>query len=100
MPCIDGLASCASATIGTAGGRAARFAPLAVPQALALGIGPIGRLLVRAASRPSRDGTAVDAGTIARCRLVNKTPGIVQNLSQCAGRPATSSRCESDTMKE
>jgi transposase len=24
----------------------------------------------------------------------------VQNLSQCAGRPATSSRCKSDTMKE
>ena len=29
------------------------------------------------------------------CRL-----GSVQNLSQCAGRPATSSRCKSDTMKE
>ena len=26
--------------------------------------------------------------------------GSVQNLSQCAGRPATSSRCKSDTMKE
>ena len=25
--------------------------------------------------------------------------GSVQNLSQCAGRPATSSRCKSDTMK-
>jgi hypothetical protein len=24
----------------------------------------------------------------------------VQNLLQCAGRPATSSRCKSDTMKE
>jgi hypothetical protein len=24
----------------------------------------------------------------------------VQNLSQCAGRPAGSSRCKSDTMKE
>ena len=24
----------------------------------------------------------------------------VQNFSQCAGRPATSSRCKSDTMKE
>jgi hypothetical protein len=24
----------------------------------------------------------------------------VQNLSQCAGRPAMSSRCKSDTMKE
>ena len=24
----------------------------------------------------------------------------VQILSQCAGRPATSSRCKSDTMKE
>jgi hypothetical protein len=28
------------------------------------------------------------------------TAGSVQNLSQCAGRPATSSRCKSDTMKE
>src|SRR5262249_46668393 len=26
--------------------------------------------------------------------------GSVQNLSQCAGRPAMSSRCKSDTMKE
>jgi hypothetical protein len=24
----------------------------------------------------------------------------VQNLSQCAGRPATSSRCKSDVMRE
>ena len=24
----------------------------------------------------------------------------VQNVSQCAGRPAMSSRCKSDTMKE
>jgi exodeoxyribonuclease-3 len=31
----------------------------------------------------------------------NRWPrGSVQNLSQCAGRPATSSRCKSDTMKE
>ena len=29
------------------------------------------------------------------CKIDN-----VQNLSQCAGRPATSSRCKSDTMKE
>ena len=26
--------------------------------------------------------------------------GSVHNLSQCAGRPATSSRCKSDTVKE
>jgi hypothetical protein len=33
--------------------------------------------------------------------LVDQAPcGSVQNLSQCAGRPAMSSRCKSDTMKE
>jgi ubiquinone/menaquinone biosynthesis C-methylase UbiE len=32
---------------------------------------------------------------------INRAPGDdVQDLSQCAGRPATSSRCKSDTMKE
>ena len=31
---------------------------------------------------------------------VDTNPSPEQELSQCAGRPATSSRCESDTMKE
>jgi hypothetical protein len=31
---------------------------------------------------------------------IKKYEDDVQNLSQCAGRPATSSRCKSDTMKE
>src|SRR5262249_19434913 len=54
-------------------------------------------------TRPNRSGKLVHRDQAARLNDLPSTMhcwGSVQNLSQCAGRPATSSRCKSDTMKE
>jgi hypothetical protein len=58
-----------------------------------VGIGLIVRTVMLSRSRWGR------LNAVAGARSMSMV-GSVQNLSQCAGRPAMSSRCKSDTMKE